>query len=141
MTKVIIFFFIYISHAWSNMVGINKFLQDNPKFGNDEVLYISSRCSALMYHLYSLQQTPKENKKKLIESSKEFSKLTLNIRKNIYQDLDDEIHIKIVYQKIDKLIDDYIDLSNKFFYETGTYINKDMWDDLEICSDILKSRN
>ena len=123
------------------MVGINKFLQDNPKFGNDEVLYISSRCSALMYHLYSLQQTPKENKKKLIDSSKEFSKLTLNIRKNIYQDLDDEIHIKIVYQKIDKLIDDYIGLSNKFFYETGTYINKDMWDDLEICSDILKSRN
>ena len=141
MTKVIIFFFIYISHAWSNMVSINKFLQDNPEFGNDEVLYISSRCSALMYHLSSLQQTPKENRKKLIDSSKEFSKLTLNIRKNIYQNLDDEIHIKIVYQKIDKLIDDYIDLSNKFYYETGTYINKDMWDDLEICSDILKSRN
>ena len=123
------------------MVSINKFLQDNPEFGKDEVFYISSRCSALMYHLSSLQQTPKENRKKLIDSSKEFSKLTLNIRKNIYQDLDDEIHIKIVYQKIDKLIDDYIDLSNKFFYETGTYINKDMWDDLEICSDILKSRN
>ena len=102
---------------------------------------LSSTTNAHTLHLSSLQQTPKENRKKLIDSSKEFSKLTLNIRKNIYQDLDDEIHIKIVYQKIDKLIDDYIDLSNKFFYETGTYINKDMWDDLEICSDILKSKN
>ena len=123
------------------MVSINKYLQDNPEFSNDEVFYISSRCSALMYHLSSLQQTPEENRKYLNDSSKEFSKLSINIRKNIFQDLDDEIHLKIVYQKIDKLIDDYIDLSNKFFYETGTYINKDMWDDLEICSDILKSRN
>ena len=123
------------------MVSINKYLQDNPEFNNDEVFYISSRCSALMYHLSSLQQTPEENRKYLNDSSKEFSKLSINIRKNIFQDLDDEIHLKIVYQKIDKLIDDYIDLSNKFFYETGTYINKDMWGDLEICSNILKSRN
>ena len=123
------------------MVSINKYLQDNPEFSNDEVFYISSRCSALMYHLSSLQQTPEENRKYLNDSSKEFSKLSINIRKNIFQDLDDEIHLKIVYQKIDKLIDDYIDLSNKFFYETGTYINKDMWGDLEICSNILKSRN
>ena len=137
------FFLLILSTklAWSEMVSLKDYHAANPYLGNDEIYYVSNRCSALMYHLFSLQQTPIDLKEFLKNSQKEFTSLSLLIKQNNDPSLSDEVYLKETSEKIDLIIDDYINSSNEHFYETGTYISPDMWEDLDLCSQILESKN
>ena len=123
------------------MVSLKDYHAANPYLGSDEIYYVSNRCSALMYHLFSLQQTPIDLKKFLENSQKEFTSLSLLIKQNNDPSLSDEVYLNETSEKIDLIIDDYINSSNEHFYETGTYISPDMWEDLDLCSQILESKN
>ena len=122
------------------MVSLKNYHADNPYLGNDEIYYVSNRCSALMYHLFSLQQTPEELKEFLKSSQKKFTSLSLLIKQNNNPSLSDEIYLNETSEEIDLIIDDYINSSNEHFYETGTYISPDMWEDLDLCSQILENK-
>ena len=122
------------------MVSLKNYHADNPYLGNDEIYYVSNRCSALMYHLFSLQQTPEELKEFLKSSQKKFASLSLLIKQNNNPSLSDEIYLNETSEEIDLIIDDYINSSNEHFYETGTYISPDMWEDLDLCSQILENK-
>ena len=137
------FFLLILSTklAWSEMVSLKDYHAANPYLGNDEIYYVSNRCSALMYHLFSLQQTPIDLKEFLKNSQKEFTSLSLLIKQNNDPSLSDEVYLKETSEKIDLIVDDYINSSNEHFYETGTYISPDMWGDLDLCSQILESKN
>ena len=137
------FFLLILSTklAWSEMVSLKDYHAANPYLGNDEIYYVSNRCSALMYHLFSLQQTPIDLKEFLKNSQKEFTSLSLLIKQNNDPSLSDEVYLNETSEKIDLIIDDYINSSNEHFYETGTYISPDMWEDLDLCSQILESKN
>lgn len=137
------FFLLILSTklAWSEMVSLKDYHAANPYLGNDEIYYVSNRCSALMYHLFSLQQTPIDLKEFLKNSQKEFTSLSLLIKQNNDPSLSDEVYLNETSEKIDLIIDDYINSSNEHFYETGTYISPDMWGDLDLCSQILESKN
>ena len=137
------FFLLILSTklAWSEMVSLKDYHAANPYLGNDEIYYVSNRCSALMYHLFSLQQTPTDLKEFLKDSQKEFTSLSLLIKQNNDPSLSDEVYLNETSEKIDLIIDDYINSSNEHFHETGTYISPAMWEDLELCSDILKNKN
>ena len=137
------FFLLILSTklAWSDMVSLKDYHAANPYLGNDEIYYVSNRCSALMYHLFSLQQTPIDLKEFLKDSQKEFTSLSLLIKQNNDPSLSDEVYLNETSEKIDLIIDDYINSSNEHFYETGTYISPDMWEDLDLCSQILESKN
>ena len=89
----------------------------------------------------SLQQTPIDLKEFLQNSQKEFTSLSLLIKQNNDPSLSDEVYLNETSEKIDLIIDDYINSSNEHFYETGTYISPDMWEDLDLCSQILESKN
>ena len=137
------FFLLILSTklAWSEMDSLKDYHAANPYLGNDEIYYVSNRCSALMYHLFSLQQTPTDLKEFLKNSQKEFTSLSLLIKQNNDPSLSDEVYLNETSEKIDLIIDDYINSSNEHFYETGTYISPDMWGDLDLCSQILESKN
>ena len=122
------------------MVSLKDYHADNPYLGNDEIYYVSNRCSALMYHLFSLQQTPVDLKEFLKSSQKKFASLSLLIKQNNNPSLSDEIYLNETSEEIDLIIDDYINSSNEHFYETGTYISPDMWEDLDLCSQILENK-
>ena len=137
------FFLLILSTklAWSEMDSLKDYHAANPYLGKDEIYYVSNRCSALMYHLFSLQQTPTDLKEFLKNSQKEFTSLSLLIKQNNDPSLSDEVYLNETSEKIDLIIDDYINSSNEHFYETGTYISPDMWGDLDLCSQILESKN
>ena len=141
MIKALFFLILSTKLAWSEMVSLKDYHSANPYLGNDEIYYVSNRCSALMYHLFSLQQTPIDLKEFLKNSQKEFTSLSLLIKQNNDPSLSDEIYLNETSEKIDLIIDDYINSSNEHFYETGTYISPDMWEDLDLCSQILESKN
>ena len=141
MIKTLILLFLSTKLAWSDMVSLKDYHAANPYLGNDEIYYVSNRCSALMYHLFSLQQTPIDLKEFLKNSQKEFTSLSLLIKQNNDPSLSDEVYLNETSEKIDLIIDDYINSSNEHFYETGTYISPDMWEDLDLCSQILESKN
>jgi hypothetical protein len=141
MIKTLLFLILSTKLAWSEMVSLKDYHAANPYLGNDEIYYVSNRCSALMYHLFSLQQTPTDLKEFLKNSQKEFTSLSLLIKQNNDPSLSDEVYLNETSEKIDLIIDDYINSSNEHFYETGTYISPDMWGDLDLCSQILESKN
>ena len=141
MIKSLFLLILSTKLAWSEMVSLKDYHSANPYLGNDEIYYVSNRCSALMYHLFSLQQTPIDLKEFLKNSQKEFTSLSLLIKQNNDPSLSDEVYLNETSQKIDLIIDDYINSSNEHFYETGTYISPDMWEDLDLCSQILESKN
>ena len=141
MIKTLLFLILSTKLAWSEMVSLKDYHAANPYLGNDEIYYVSNRCSALMYHLFSLQQTPIDLKEFLKNSQKEFTSLSLLIKQNNDPSLSDEVYLNETSEKIDLIIDDYINSSNEHFYETGTYISPDMWEDLDLCSQILESKN
>ena len=141
MIKTLFLLILSTKLAWSEMVSLKDYHAANPYLGNDEIYYVSNRCSALMYHLFSLQQTPVDLKEFLKNSQKEFSSLSLLIKQNNNPLLSDEVYLNETSAEIDLIIDDYINSSNEHFYETGTYISPDMWEDLDLCSQILESKN
>ena len=141
MLKTLFLLILSTKLAWSEMVSLKDYHAANPYLGNDEIYYVSNRCSALMYHLFSLQQTPIDLKEFLKDSQKEFTSLSLLIKQNNDPSLSDEVYLNETSEKIDLIIDDYINSSNEHFYETGTYISPDMWEDLDLCSQILESKN
>ena len=141
MIKTLLLLILSTKLAWSEMVSLKDYHAANPYLGNDEIYYVSNRCSALMYHLFSLQQTPVDLKEFLKNSQKEFSNLSLLIKQNNNPSLSDEVYLNETSAEIDLIIDDYINSSNEHFYETGTYISPDMWEDLDLCSQILESKN
>ncbi|MGB0690702.1 MAG: hypothetical protein ACPGLZ_01065 [Alphaproteobacteria bacterium] len=141
MIKTLLLLILSTKLAWSEMVSLKDYHAANPYLGNDEIYYVSNRCSALMYHLFSLQQTPIDLKEFLKDSQKEFTSLSLLIKQNNDPSLSDEVYLNETSEKIDLIIDDYINSSNEHFYETGTYISPDMWEDLDLCSQILESKN
>ena len=141
MIKTLFLFILSTKLAWSEMVSLKDYHSANPYLGNDEIYYVSNRCGALMYHLFSLQQTPIDLKEFLKNSQKEFTSLSLLIKQNNDPSLSDEVYLNETSQEIDLIIDDYINSSNEHFYETGTYISPDMWEDLDLCSQILESKN
>jgi hypothetical protein len=141
MIKTLLLLILSTKLAWSEMVSLKDYHAANPYLGNDEIYYVSNRCSALMYHLFSLQQTPTDLKEFLKNSQKEFTSLSLLIKQNNDPSLSDEVYLNETSEKIDLIIDDYINSSNEHFYETGTYISPDMWGDLDLCSQILESKN
>ena len=141
MIKTLFLLILSTKLAWSEMVSLKDYHSANPYLGNDEIYYVSNRCGALMYHLFSLQQTPIDLKEFLKNSQKEFTSLSLLIKQNNDPSLSDEVYLNETSQEIDLIIDDYINSSNEHFYETGTYISPDMWEDLDLCSQILESKN
>ena len=141
MIKTLFLLILSTKLAWSEMVSLEDYHAANPYLGNDEIYYVSNRCSALMYHLFSLQQTPIDLKEFLKNSQKEFTSLSLLIKQNNDPSLSDEFYLNETSEKIDLIIDDYINSSNEHFYETGTYISPDMWEDLDLCSQILENKN
>jgi hypothetical protein len=141
MTKTLLLLILSTKLAWSEMISLKDYHAANPYLGNDEIYYVSNRCSALMYHLFSLQQTPIDLKEFLKNSQMEFTSLSLLIKQNNDPSLSDEVYLNDTSEKIDLIIDDYINSSNEHFYETGTYISPDMWEDLDLCSQILESKN
>ena len=140
MIKALFLLILSTKLAWSEMVSLKDYHADNPYLGNDEIYYVSNRCSALMYHLFSLQQTPLDLKEFLKSSQKKFTSLSLLIKQNNNPSLSDEIYLNETSEEIDLIIDDYINSSNEHFYETGTYISPDMWEDLDLCSQILENK-
>jgi len=141
MIKYLFLLILSTKLAWSEMLSLKDYHSANPYLGNDEIYYVSNRCTALMYHLFSLQQTPIDLKEFLKNSQKEFTSLSLLIKQNNDPSLSDEVYLNETSEKIDLIIDDYINSSNEHFYETGTYISPDMWEDLDLCSQILESKN
>lgn len=140
MIKALFLLILSTKLVWSEMVSLKNYHADNPYLGNDEIYYVSNRCSALMYHLFSLQQTPIDLKEFLRSSQKKFASLSLLIKQNNNPSLSDEIYLNETSEEIDLIIDDYINSSNEHFYETGTYISPDMWEDLDLCSQILENK-
>ena len=141
MIKTLFLLILSTKLAWSDMVSLKDYHSANPYLGNDEIYYVSNRCSALMYHLFSLQQTPLDLKEFLKNSQKEFTSLSLLIKQNNDPSLSDEVYLNETSEEIDLIIDDYINSSNEHFYETGTYISPNMWEDLDLCSQILESKD
>lgn len=122
---------------------IERFLQ---MAAEDNIQLLNCTTPASYFHALRRQlhrnfRKPIDLKEFLKNSQKEFTSLSLLIKQNNDPSLSDEVYLKETSQEIDLIIDDYINSSNEHFYETGTYISPDMWEDLDLCSQILESKN
>ena len=126
------------SLSWSGMIKLQDYMTNNPNLGNNEALYVSSRCSAIFYHMSELNKDRADLYKNLNNLQIQFSEMSLMLMNKISPDISEDKLYQKTTNTINGMIDNYIEISNSHYLNTGSYLNDNMMSDIEICSSILK---
>ena len=138
MKNFLALFFLIPSLSLGKMITLLDYMTENPNFGNNEALYVSSRCSAIFYHMSELNKDRADLYKDLNNLQTQFSEMSLMLMSKILPDIsEDELYQKTA-STINGMIDNYIEISNNHFLNTGSYLNDEMMSDIELCSSVMK---
>ena len=138
MKNFLALFFLIPSLSLGKMITLLDYMTENPNLGNNEALYVSSRCSAIFYHMSELNKDRADLYKDLNNLQIQFSEMSLMLMSKILPDIsEDELYQKTA-STINGMIDNYIEISNNHFLNTGSYLNDEMMSDIELCSSVMK---
>ena len=73
--KVFVILLLLISSlSWGRMIALKDYMFEYPSLGDNEALYISSRCSAIFYHMSELNKDREDLFKNLNKLQTQFQK-------------------------------------------------------------------
>ena len=124
--------------SWGRIISLQDYMSENPSLGDNEALYMSSRCSAIFYHMSELNKYRKDLYKNLNILQTQFSEMSLMLTMKILPDENEEKLYEKTANTINDMIDEYIEVSNTHYEKTGSYLTDIMMTDIEICSSIMK---
>ena len=137
--KVFVILLLLISSlSWGGMIALKDYMFENPSLGDNEALYMSSRCSAIFYHMSELNKDREDLFKNLIKLQTQFSEMSLILKMKVLPDESEEKLYQKTSNIINDMIDEYIELSNNHYKNTGSYLTDSMMNDIEICSSIMR---
>ena len=126
------------SLSWGRMITLKDYMLENPSLGDNEALYMSSRCSAIFYHMSELNKDREDLFKNLNKLQTQFSEMSLMLTMKVLPDESEEELYQKTSNTINDMIDEYIELSNTHYKNTGSYLTYSMMNDIEICSSIMR---
>ena len=126
------------SLSWGRMITLKDYMFENPSLGDNEALYMSSRCSAIFYHMSELNKDREDLFKNLNKLQTQFSEMSLMLTMKVLPDESEENLYQKTSNTINDMIDEYIELSNNHYKNTGSYLTDSMMNDIEICSSIMR---
>ena len=126
------------SLSWGRMITLKDYMFENPSLGDNEALYMSSRCSAIFYHMSELNKDREDLFKNLNKLQTQFSEMSLMLTMKVLPDESEEELYQKTSNTINDMIDEYIELSNNHYKNTGSYLADSMMNDIEICSSIMR---
>ena len=126
------------SLSWGRMITLKDYMFENPSLGDNEALYMSSRCSAIFYHMSELNKDREDLFKNLNKLQTQFSEMSLMLTMKVLPDESEEKLYQKTSNTINDMIDEYIELSNNNYKNTGSYLTDSMMIDIEICSSIMR---
>ena len=124
--------------SWGRIIALQDYMSENPSLGDNEALYMSSRCSAIFYHMSKLNKDREDLYKNLNKLQTQFSEMSLMLTMKILPDENEEKLYEKTANTINDMIDEYIEVSNTHYEKTGSYLTDIMMTDIEICSSIMK---
>tara|TARA_A100001011_G_C14123369_1_gene762239 strand:+ start:51 stop:467 length:417 start_codon:yes stop_codon:yes gene_type:complete len=124
--------------SWGRIISLQDYMSENPSLGDNEALYMSSRCSAIFYHMSELNKDRKDLYKNLNKLQTQFLEMSLMLTMKILPDENEEKLYEKTANTINDMIDEYIEVSNTHYEKTGSYLTDIMMTDIEICSSIMK---
>ena len=127
------------SLSLGNMISLNQYLNQNPDIKENEIFYISTRCSAIYLLGVQLSKNQPEISKRLQESYESSISIAALARSGIHPNDSDSSHLSNILETMDLILDRYVELSNENYISTGSYYNELMWDDMEVCKVMLES--
>ena len=137
--KVFLILLLLISSlSWGRMIALKDYMFENPSLGDNEALYMSSRCSAIFYHMSELNKDREDLFKNLNKLQTQFSEMSLMLTMKVLPDESEEELYQKTSNTINDMIDEYIELSNTHYKNTGNYLTDSMMNDIEICSSIMR---
>ena len=137
--KVFVILLLLISSlSWGRMIALKDYMFENPSLGDNEALYMSSRCSAIFYHMSELNKDREDLFKNLNKLQTQFSEMSLMLTMKALPDESEEKLYQKTSNTINDMIDEYIELSNTHYKNTGSYLIDSMMNDIEICSSIMR---
>ena len=137
--KVFVMLLLLISSlSWGRMIALKDYIIEYPSLGDNEALYISSRCSAIFYHMSELNKDREDLFKNLNKLQTQFSEMSLMLTMKVLPDESEEKLYQKTSNTINDMIDEYIELSNTHYKNTGSYLTDSMMNDIEICSSIMR---
>ena len=138
MKNFLVLFLLIPSLSLGKMITLLDYMTENPNLGNNEALYVSSRCSAIFYHMSELNKDRADLYKNLNNLQIQFSEMSLMLMSKILPDISEDELYKKTASTINGMIDNYIEISNSQFLNTGSYLNDEMMSDIELCSSVMK---
>ena len=139
MKLIISLLLIIPSLSWGgNLITLNTYMLQNPNVGDNESLYISSRCAALFWHAKELNKNREDLYQNLSFSQMNFYELSIQLMGRILPNENFDTLAQKSANTINGMIDNYIEISNDHYLKTGEYFNENLWSDFDICSGILK---
>ena len=138
MKNFLALFLLIPSLSLGKMITLLDYMTENPNLGNNEALYVSSRCSAIFYHMSELNKDRADLYKNLNNLQIQFSEMSLMLMSKILPDISEDELYKKTASTINGMIDNYIEISNSQFLNTGSYLNDEMMSDIELCSSVMK---
>ena len=138
MKNFLALFLLIPSLSLGKMITLLDYMTENPNLGNNEALYVSSRCSAIFYHMSELNKDRADLYKDLNNLQIQFSEMSLMLMSKILPDISEDELYKKTASTINGMIDNYIEISNSHFLNTGSYLNDEMMSDIELCSSVMK---
>lgn len=139
MKKFFLFFLLLPHLTWGgNLITLNSYMLQNPNVGDNESLYISSRCAALLWHAKELNKNREDLYQTLSISQMNFYELSIQLMGRILPNEDFDTLAQKSANTINGMIDNYIEISNDHYLKTGEYFSENLWSDFDICSNILK---
>ena len=137
--KVFVILLLLISSlSWGRMIALKDYMFENPSLGDNEALYMSSRCSSIFYHMSELNKDREDLFKNLNKIQTQFSEMSLMLIMKVLPDESEEKLYQKTSNTINDMIDEYIELSNTHYKNTGSYLTYSMMNDIDICSSIMR---
>ena len=115
MRVFVILLLLISSLSWGRMIALKDYMFENPSLGDNEALYMSSRCSAIFYHMSELNKDREDLFKNLNKLQTQFSEMSLMLTMKVLPDESEEKLYQKTSNTINDMIDEYIELSNNHF--------------------------
>ena len=137
--KVFLILLLLIScSSWGRVIALKDYMFENPSLGENIAPYISLRCSAIFYHISEFNKDRDDLFKNLNKPQTQFSEMSLILTIKVLPDESEEKLYQKTSNTINDMIDEYIEVSNTHYKNTGSNLTDFMMNDIEIYSSIIR---
>lgn len=136
----ILFIFLFIpTMTWANMISLNQYMSQNPNIKENEMFYITTRCTAIYYLGVELNKNQPDIQNRLQTSANATLEAAILSRKLIFPNDPIDIHMNKALETTGLMLDKYVQVSNENYISTGSYFTESMWSDMEVCRVVVES--